>query len=321
MRAPAWLIVIALVLALAPALGAKPKARLTSPESILRWINEYRHAPEPGRLPEAVRAMSKAGIFRDPEAAGVYIGFTAGVLGANPLKAEAYLTAMFPFPPEEQAVIVRAIAYSGLPGWKELLTKFAERMPARRVLIDRHLFGQAKGLMELPLEQGPAPLDMLWGYYFASGSEAPVLRLMTALAWANEKKDVEKLTAAGMAKWTLATNATRNADLLDICRRQLALQPKEVRPALKEVVEAVELAETARIRRDAVAAIEELKRRAPPKGEAQPWTWAYAAQMTSTAIAVGCVVAGATGHVELGLPCIVSGALTQGAARVLSAQP
>lgn len=321
-----WLAKAAVVLAagalsVAAPLAAKPKVRFTSPEAVLGWVNGYRHAPEPQRLAEAVHAMSRLGMLRDPETAGVYVGFIAGVIGSDPAKAAQRVTSLFPFPPEEQAVIVRAIAYSGLPEWKALLADMAERMPARRVLIDKHLFGGAKTLMELPLEQGPAPIDTLWGYYFATGETRPIARLITALEWSAEKKDAEKLTAAGMAKWTLAANATRDSDLLDICRRELEHQPPAIRPALKDVVDAVELAETARIRKEAVAAVDELKRRAPPKSEIQPWTWAYAAQASSAVIAVGCVVAGVTGHTEIGLPCIVTGALAQGASKLLSTQP
>ena len=56
----------------------------------------------------------------------------AGVLETNPKKAEELVAKMFPMPPEDQVVIVRAIAYSDLPEWKDLMLKFAERMPARQ---------------------------------------------------------------------------------------------------------------------------------------------------------------------------------------------
>ena len=76
---------------------------------------------------------------KDPEAAGTHVGFIAGVIGANPAKAEELIGKMFPLPDEDQWIIVRAIAYSGLPDWKALLVKFAERMPARKVMIDKVL--------------------------------------------------------------------------------------------------------------------------------------------------------------------------------------
>ena len=122
---------------------AAEQAAVCQLAALLKWINGYRAKPEPERLPQAVQAMSALGLFRDLEAGGVYVGFMAGVLGDNPKTAEKLITLMFPMPPEDQVVVVRAIAYSGLADWKVLLGKFAERMPARKVLIDRHLAGQA----------------------------------------------------------------------------------------------------------------------------------------------------------------------------------
>ena len=116
--------------------AATPKKNeFTSAESILRWINGYRAKPEPAKVPQAARAMSELNLFRDLDTAGVYVGFLAGVLETNPKKAEDLVTKMFPMPPEDQVVIVRAIAYSNLPEWKALLLKFAERMPARKALM------------------------------------------------------------------------------------------------------------------------------------------------------------------------------------------
>ena len=66
----------------------------------------------------------------------------AGVLQSNPKRAEELVGKMFPMPPEDQVAIVRAIAYSDLPDWKDLMLKFAERMPARKALIDRFVYGK-----------------------------------------------------------------------------------------------------------------------------------------------------------------------------------
>ena len=125
------------------AAGASVKpAPFDQPEAIQRWITTYRTTPAPKRLPAAVKAMSRLGVAREIDTAGLYIGFVAGVLGANPLLAEKLVADMFPLPAEDQVIVVRAIAWSGLPEWKEVMGRFVERMPARRVLIDRHLFGK-----------------------------------------------------------------------------------------------------------------------------------------------------------------------------------
>ena len=319
------LIVLLMALLIAPAasIAQKRQGGANDPfgthEKILQWIDGYRLDPEPKRMPEAVKSLSRLGLFRDPDAAGVFIGFMAGVLNSNPDKAQSFVTQMFPMPPEDQSAIIKAIAYSGLPNWQDLMVKFEERMPARKVMIDSYLQGKAKVLHDLPLEDGPAPIDTLWGYYFATGSLEPVRRIISALKWANDKADVNKLTVGSMAKWTLANNATRDRELLYLCRdeQKLTSHPEMVREALKEIVVAAETFETGKIRKEALAAIEDLKRKGPQPNN----KWATAASWGSTAIAVGCVVAGALGQVQIGIPCIVTGAMSTAATKLLNNSP
>jgi len=197
-------------LALAKPGKEKPVKHFQSAAELLQWINGYRRNPEPKRVPDAVKAMSAFGATKDMDQAGVYIGFVAGVLGANPDTAEDLVTQMFPLPPEDQVLIIKAVAYSGLPGWKKLLPKFVERMPARKDLIDKFLFGAKPVLTELKMQDDSSVIDLNWGYYFATGWEAPVRRIVAALAFSLDKNKVETLTIGAMAKWTLAQNASRD---------------------------------------------------------------------------------------------------------------
>jgi hypothetical protein len=293
--------------------GAKSKGFAKS-EHVLAFINGYRDKKEPKRLPAAVKAFVEHGLIKDPEQSGIYIGFIAGVLGENPATAEKLVTEMFPMPPVEQAVLVKAIAYSGLPDWKALMGKFVERMPARKVLIEKHLYRNAPTLETLSLDaDGGTPIDINWGYFFATGARQPASRIIGALAWSTERNDVEKLTIGAMAKWTLASNASRDKTLLDIAKAELNTQPEEVRRPLREVIEAAETFETGRIKREALKAIEELKVKGPQSGRDFVW-WGQAGQ---TVLAAGCVAAGALGQVQVGIPCVLGGALSSAALHFL----
>lgn len=316
MRRSAIAFILLFLLGSVSAAAPAPKGLFKSQQDVLKWISGYKARPEPKRLPEAVRAMSALGVFRDLEQAGIYVGFMAGVLGNNSTNAEALVAAMFPIPPEDQVAVIRAIAYSGIPEWKALLEKFVERMPARKVLIQHHLFGKAPTLETLPLKESPAALDTMWGYYFATGSPAPLRRILTVLPWSRDANDVEKLTLGSMAKWTLATNAQKDKELLDILKSELNRQPKEVLRELREVISAAETFETGKLRKDAVAAIEELRRKGPQSVRSTSY-WGQAGQ---TALALGCVVAGVMGHAEVGIPCIITGAVSSAALKLMAPQ-
>ena len=307
----AWLAAAFAPTIAAEARSTEPRVEFRTQKDVLAWITHYREEPAPQHLPALVKAMARFGLLEDSERSGVYVGFVAGVLADNQTDAEKLVTEMFPLPPASQVVVIKGIAYSGLPEWKYLLGKFVERMPARKILIRKLMFGEAKTLRELPLTAGPEVLDAWWGFYFATGSYEPARRIIAATAWGGEKNDLEKLTVGSMAKWTLANNATRDKVLLDYMRSELANQPKPVRTHLAEAISAAETFETGKLRKAAVTSISELK----AKGPEQSRKWAWWGQAGQIALAFGCVIAAAAGQVEFGIPCVVGGAAASAALR------
>ncbi len=308
-----------------------PQGSFSSAEKLLDWVTNYRKHPSPSRVPAAVHAMNNFGLFGDEDKEWFCIGFIAGVLGTNPKDGPALIPKMFPLPDKEQAVIIRAIAYSGRPDWRDLLEKNAARMPLRRPLIDDFLQGRRPTLMELPLDQGGSSgIYALWGYYVATGQHEPVVRIMQALQWSRNKDDhsfsfkkifsgwgsdasaVDKITTGGTAKWTLASYAERDRDLLDLYRAEVSRQPANIATPLKDVIAAAEAFESETVRKDQFGAIEDAQR-AQMSNEAGMSKGATAG---SIAIATGCVAATALGQPEIAIPCVIGGALYTGAVKL-----
>ena len=315
-----------------PTRAAQPPGNaLNSTDGILKWINAYRTRPDPDGLPVVVHALSEMQAFKDAELSGAYIGFIAGVIGANPARAEALIARMLTIAPADHWVLVRAIAYSGAPNWRELLATFVDRMATRRAMIDQYLDGKLPTLNQIayhsakpgmldrikttlhlgndrtkPVALDPSPelIDVLWGYYLATGTYVPIGRIIKLLPLANDKDNVDNLTTGSAAKFTLASNAVRDLNLLAMLKWSEKHQPKEVTVVLDDVIETAETVDTVRMRKESLAAIEELKQKGPnSKRELTGW-----GQVGAGALSMGCVVAAATGQVELGIPCVVGGA-------------
>src|ERR1700740_2325076 len=133
---------------------------------VQQWIYNYRAKPDYAHIPAAVRVLFQSQTFKEPENAGIYLGFIAGAIGSNPARAEQLVNSFFPVRPEDEWVIVRAIAYSGLPDWRNLLRRVAPRMTARRVMIDAYLSSALPTLTEIPLEEKkPGMMDKLKGAF------------------------------------------------------------------------------------------------------------------------------------------------------------
>lgn len=335
--------IVALAVFATPAMAAPLRpGELGSREAVLAWMNGYRASRDPAHVPQTVQAMSQLGIFKDPENAGAFVGFIAGVIATNPAQVEALIARMLPLPPEDQWAVVQAIAYSDLPGWKTLLRSVADRLPARRLMIDKYLDGQLPtldqaGFSEEPgafaklggylglgdkkktvaLTPSPALLDVLWGYYCATGAYNPAIsRIIALVSWAKDRNDVDRLTLAGMAKYTLAANAAKDAKLLAMLKSVAKYYPKETKAELGEVVEAAETVDLAKLRKEALASIEELKRKGPGyKRDVSLW-----GQIGQGALALGCIGAAAAGQIEFGIPCVVGGAVSSAGLRYWDTQ-
>jgi len=308
------------------------EGQFATSDRLMEWVDTYRNSPRPSLMPDAARAMRRLGLLREQEKASFFTGFIAGVLGDNPKQARALVEQLFPMPAKEQAVIIKAIAYSGLPNWQTILREFAPRMPHRKALIDDYLTGDAKPLLEVPLETGPEVLYALWGYYIGTGYYVPVVRVIEALRWGevrNQERpswfaraksafswskapDISLMTIGATAKWTLASYAERDRELIAFYRSQLEMQPDEIRPVLEETIVAGESFEADRIRVEELEVVEDAKRR-QLIAEGRP---SKATTAGSVALATGCVIATASGLPEIGLPCIITGALYNGAVKM-----
>ncbi|MEH2536643.1 hypothetical protein [Bradyrhizobium sp. AZCC 1699] len=308
---------------------------------VQQWIYNYRAKPDYAHVPAAVRVLFHSQTFKEPENAGIYLGFIAGAIGSNPAKAEQLIASFFPVRPEDEWVIVRAIAYSGLPDWRNVLRRVAPRMPGRRVMIDSYLAGKLPTLTDIPLEEvkpgmmdklrgaftknpfakeerklnttltlasNQDLLDTLWGYYFATGSHAPIQRIIQMLPWSKSRDTIDKLTVGSMARYTLASYAIRDASLREYLRSELARQPAAVKAPLTEVVEAADTVQIAALRKDALTAVDELK----TKGSDSRRDLSFWGQVGVGAVALGCVSAAALGQVAVGIPCVIGGSASQG---------
>jgi len=81
---------------------------------------------------------------------------------------------------------------------------------------------------EVALEPGPELLDTYWGVYFANATYRPISRIIMMTASSKDDSSVEKLTLGSVAKYTLASNATRDTSLLAMLKSAPEHHPKVV---------------------------------------------------------------------------------------------
>lgn len=203
---------------------------------LARWITYYYLEPKPDQVADAIHAASSKGFIREGKKAPSFFGFVAGVISNNHSMAEAIAEGLTSLPEVDQQVLILGVWYSTYEDGKPLLERLSKSMPNSGAVIDQLLASGRPSLLELPLEQGPWVLDALWGNFMATGDDAPVIKIISALPWINVRGDTSRLMVGGAARWSLISNAIQHERVLAICRDALMSQPEEVAEVLREVI-------------------------------------------------------------------------------------
>ena len=232
------------------ALAAPPM--FSSRTELVRWFTYYYQKPEPAKVGDAMAEASRHGLYRGGTNAPPWFGFLAGALAKSPMTAAATVKRLATLPEDDQPIVVFGIWYSGLPQTKPLLQQVARDMPAQKAIVEQLSATAAPRMTDIPLEQGGWVLDMLWGNFIATGDEAPILRIISAVPWSQARGNSARMSVGGSARWSLTANAALHPRVMEICRRQAKIQPPEVARILEDVI------------RNAEAEIGLKDRRSPP---------------------------------------------------------
>ena len=140
--------------------------------------------------------------------------------------------------------------------------------------------------------------------------------MVSILAWAKDQNNVERLTIGSMAKLSLATNASRDKELLDMLKASMNGESKDTRVVLQEVIDAAETFEFARVRKDAMAAIDQLKMKGPASARNMHGGARRARRRWRSAASSPAPWA----MFEVGIPCVVGGAVSGAALKYMTPQ-
>jgi len=122
---------------------------------------------------------------------------------------------------------------------KSILMKVkAASPPEAEGFIDRLLAEEEDVLIKTISD--PSVLDLLWGRFFGSGDERCVQRIISVLPWLQDRSNATKMLVGGAAQWSLTSNAMQHQRVMEICRREVATQPDEIKMVLREIIHRAE---------------------------------------------------------------------------------
>lgn len=165
-------VLCAVALLVAGARAAEPELQAAAKPTVKdlsQWVMTYYQHPDPDQFVTRVRQMVEFKVLRGnrPEANEVFLG---KVMAANPKRIAGWLDELADLDKEDAIVIYRAAWISEINEANEWL-----KMHGPAELVDKP---PPPLLTDAPLVFEPYHLDQLWEWFFATGDEKPVKRII-----------------------------------------------------------------------------------------------------------------------------------------------
>lgn len=236
-----YVLSIFLVVITCSPLSADTSERLEDAEQLSEWAMNYYKKPEPHLVFQMVKKCSKLGLLKSPKKYPPLVGFIVGVNKNNPEIITELSNNIMQFSWEEQKIIIYTIWLSENKNAKNILNSLLQSGLNKEDFIKNLLIQKQHGIFDISSIGSASILDIYWGYFFATGDEYPVIKIIGTLPWLNKpehvtENDLAKLLIAGAARWSLGALCVQDDRVFSICRQQLASQPEEVKVFLAEIV-------------------------------------------------------------------------------------
>jgi hypothetical protein len=142
------------------------------------FLNGYYLEPNPDAVGQAIEYLGSSGVLKKSSSAPPMYGFFTEIFAQNPGRMAEWTPIIDQQPEETRKILRRAVIMSA----------------DRKKLLD---------------DEAPSPTrnDICWGAFFASGDRKYLTELIQQLRYMGERKDLNRFTAGGSAKWSLASNA------------------------------------------------------------------------------------------------------------------
>jgi len=189
-----------------------------------KWMFFYYKNPQPDKLIENVRTMSKRGQLADLQTAGVIPTFLSQVFAQNPASINQWMTSLKDLPQNDLYTLYNALWLSNTKEGRAVLTKAGLEMPG----------GAVPDLLTLEVNE-PMLIDALWGYFMATGDTRVVRRVISGFNYSKyqgaderyksskqteqDKQEAYKAVIFEAAKASLIDNCLMHTVVLTSCEK------------------------------------------------------------------------------------------------------
>jgi hypothetical protein len=212
--------------------------QLTS-ENIDQWMSHYYKNPRPDLVPSAIQALRESGHLDSDKSLESLASFFSFIFRNYPDEIEPWLSQFTNLSDEETQVVANALWYSNTKQAHDYLIKLSESANDEMKEVFLTLLTELPPeIDEIPIT-APAFLDMLWAGFMATGEEKYVVRIISALPYANADDEAQRMIGEA-AGWSLKSQAANHSKVLSIIKSELQNQPESAASVLREIIAEVE---------------------------------------------------------------------------------
>ena len=198
------------------------------------WMAYYYLNPEPDKIALALETITSKGFFENDDVQAPLSGFFSEVFIANPKRISAWVEPYIGV--SKRHILYSALWASNSTQGRAALERMAKAESPEQAKKIRSLLASPPPTVESMSINSPAALDYLWGHFMASGSVAPVNRIIDQMKLADSKGNVEAMLIGGAAQWSVSANARQHKKVLEIVKARSGTADPQTKKLLNKIL-------------------------------------------------------------------------------------
>lgn len=151
-------------------LSLSPASAQDEPTQERDWLENYYIEPDPDGFVEQMKDWAEEGILDEDLTKPTLVAFISQLIRQNRDRLNEWYAGLAGLTPEQMQVMHTAMLFSRTEEADEIMTKtFGNKYIEQK--------RETQKILEMPLDKKQTP-DMLWGFYFATGSENAIRRVV-----------------------------------------------------------------------------------------------------------------------------------------------
>ncbi|MEM7698296.1 MAG: hypothetical protein AAF236_07835 [Verrucomicrobiota bacterium] len=152
-------------------------------EEEVDWLEHYYKSPSPDRVVAQIKDYAAEGVLEQEGAKPALIAFLAQIIRQNRADLATWYNDLQGLSPEQLQVFHTAMLFSRTDEADQIMReRFGKQYDEQKQITPK--------ILELPLDQRMTT-DMLWGFYYATGSKNAVRRIVTCFRFVNAPDNPE----------------------------------------------------------------------------------------------------------------------------------